>query len=423
MLNTILVICPAPRDERELKKLQKNRDYHFIFHDYSSENLEKLIYEDGHEEGKSDHMLDIIQDLVVKYQKEPLAGIISSDDYPGATIASIVAKALNLPAPHPEIVLLCQHKYYSRVAQNKHIPEAVPRFELLSSTSPTCSLPYPFFLKPVKSFFSCFAQPILNSKEFRTIKKTLPSSLFLSPFNQLLQTYTSFEYDACHWIAEELLEGLQGTVEGFVYDGEVSFMGIVDSIMYPETICFKRFEYPSSLPESVQKRIEAYASRCMQGLGFNNGMFNIEFFYHPLKDTIHIIEINPRMASQFADLYEKVDGTNSYEVLLSIATRNKPKIKKREGAFRLAASCVLREFKNKRVRKIPTPECIKEAHAWFPECRIEVFAQQGKKLSYELQDGKSYRYGLIHLGADDLAELELKLERCLKLLDFQFEND
>ena len=57
----------------------------------------------------------------------------------------------------------------------------------------------------------------------------------------------------------------------------------------------------------------------MEGLGFDNGLFNIEMTYDAAADRIAIIEINPRMASQFADLYEKVDGTSSYRVLLDIA--------------------------------------------------------------------------------------------------------
>ena len=56
----------------------------------------------------------------------------------------------------------------------------------------------------------------------------------------------------------------------------------------------------------------------MSGLGFDNCMFNIEMMYDAREDRIAIIEINPRMASQFADLYEKVDGTNAYEVLLDL---------------------------------------------------------------------------------------------------------
>ncbi len=43
----ILVICPAPRDGRKLKSLHFDKRYDFIYHDYSSEELEKLIYEEA----------------------------------------------------------------------------------------------------------------------------------------------------------------------------------------------------------------------------------------------------------------------------------------------------------------------------------------------------------------------------------------
>ncbi|CAN5439917.1 hypothetical protein BH20ACI3_BH20ACI3_19300 [soil metagenome] len=62
-------------------------------------------------------------------------------------------------------------------------------------------------------------------------------------------------------LVEELLEGLQATLEGYVYQGEIHLMGIVDSVMFPNTIAFKRFEYPSSLPESVQSRMFSLARK------------------------------------------------------------------------------------------------------------------------------------------------------------------
>ena len=102
------------------------------------------------------------------------------------------------------------------------------------------------------------------------------------------------------------------------YGGEVHILGVVDSIFFPGTLAFSRFDYPSALPEGVQERMADIAERLMSGLGFDNGMFNVEMMYDAREDRIAIIEINPRMASQFADLYEKVDGTNSYEVLLDL---------------------------------------------------------------------------------------------------------
>ena len=127
-MKKILVVCPAPRDSRELICLPRHEEYSFIFHEYSSEHLEKLIYEEGHEEGRADSTQDILTALIELAKKEGVAGVISSDDYPGSTFASIIAHALNLTGPHPETMLLCQHKYYSRIAQQ----------ELRQSISPGC---------------------------------------------------------------------------------------------------------------------------------------------------------------------------------------------------------------------------------------------------------------------------------------------
>ena len=92
----------------------------------------------------------------------------------------------------------------------------------------------------------------------------------------------------------------------------------------------------------------------MQGLGFDNGIFNIEMMYDAEADRISIIEINPRMASQFADLYEKVDGTNSFSVLLDIAQGRTPRFTRRQGRFGFAASCVLRSFHDSLVVAVPS---------------------------------------------------------------------
>lgn len=420
----ILVVCSLTRDVRELLLLPNQKNYDFIFHDSKSTSLQQLVCEEGKKQDKAADILRTIDDLITTYQNESLAGVISSDDYPGITIASIVAKALKLPGPDPESVLLCQHKYYSRVAQQKYVPNAVPNFSLLDpqamSENINPPLPFPFFIKPVKSFFSCFAKPILSLEEFHSSTNEFPSLKFLKPFNELLKKHTKLKYNSNYFIAEELLEGHQGTIEGFAFKGDFGFFGIVDSIMYPGTMSFERFVYPSSLPQNIQERMATIAEECMRGIGFDNGLFNIEFFYNPRNDTLKIIEINPRIASQFADLYEKVDGINSYEALVAIATGKKPTIKKRQGPFKLAASCVLREFENKLVLNVPDKETMQKMQEKFPSTRFEIFAHKGKRLSSELQDGQSYRYCLIHLGANNPQDLQNKLSKCIKELNFQF---
>jgi hypothetical protein len=154
------------------------------------------------------------------------------------------------------------------------------------------------------------------------------------------------------------------------------------------------------------------ATTLMQGLGFDHGLFNIEMMYDAETDLISIIEINPRMASQFADLYEKVDGTNSYAVLLDIAQGHAPRFTRRQGRYRVAASCVLRSFADHVVASIPSEADIERLARIYPDIRVELHATVGRKLSDEFQDGKSYRYGIVNLGGRDLAHVLEQFEAC-----------
>jgi biotin carboxylase len=180
-------------------------------------------------------------------------------------------------------------------------------------------------------------------------------------------------------IAEGLLNGAQVTVEGYAYGGEVHILGVVDSIFFPDSLAFSRFDYPSALPDAVQERMADIAKRLMQGLGFDNGMFNVEMMYDAGEDRIAIIEINPRMASQFADLYEKVDGTNSYEVLLDLGLGVRPSPKRGQGKYRFAASCVLRAFEDGVVAALPCEEKLAEIERAYPDIRVEIHATHGRQ--------------------------------------------
>jgi hypothetical protein len=65
-------------------------------------------------------------------------------------------------------------------------------------------------------------------------------------------------------------------------------------------------------------------------------------------------------------------------------------VAERLGRFKLAASCVLRTFENRRVLSVPTREQLCKLFERFPDARFEICASTGKLLSDEMQDGKSY---------------------------------
>ncbi len=164
------------------------------------------------------------------------------------------------------------------------------------------------------------------------------------------------------------------------------------------------------------------AKRVIAGIGFDNGLFNMEMIYDPRRDSIHIIEINPRMASQFADLYEKVDGTNTYEVLLDLALGKKPIFRKGRGEHGFAASCVLRTFENARVAQLPSDAELAQVRERYPDIRIEVLATLGRRLSQEMQDGRSYRYGILSIGGRDREEVLAIYDRCKAQLTFKLDK-
>ena len=363
-----------------------------------------------------------IERIVSKYQGLGIDGVISTDDYPGSTLASIIAERFGLPGVPPRADLVCQHKYHARIAQRTAVAEAVPEFELLGSECRSANLRFPFFIKPVKSFFSIGAYRIDDELSLHKLGKlgTLPERFF-APFRILFEKYTGLDFGAGRVLAETLLEGVQATFEGYIHAGKLYATGVVDSIMFPGTLAFQRFQYPSSLPASVQTKIAEIAAEVMHKIGFNNGIFNIEFMYNRSRDTIHIIEINPRMASQFADLFEKVDGFNTYSILLDLALDRQPAVKRRQGKYSMAASCVLRLFEDRHILKIPTPAEIALLMKKFPDARVEILADEGKKLSQQLQDGHSYRYGVVSIGGQDMNDILNNFEQFRSELPFVME--
>jgi hypothetical protein len=54
---------------------------------------------------------------------------------------------------------------------------------------------------------------------------------------------------------------------------------VVDAVMYPGTQAFMRWEHPSRLAAQVQARALDVAQRFLAAVGFDHGMFNIEFFH------------------------------------------------------------------------------------------------------------------------------------------------
>ena len=416
---TVLVVCPSHRDHRELALLEDAAGLRLLFHDYASIELEEMVAPTPrltaagpvHEE---------VERIVAAAAAAHVDAVVSTDDYPGTSLAAIVAQRLGLPGTPPAADLLCQHKYHSRLVQQRSQPDAVPPFVLLEhGVRP--ELPFPFFIKPVKSFFSVGACRVDSVEALHALvpRATLPGPFF-APLSALLERYAGVTFGRSSVLAEGLVAGRQATFEGYAFEGRVRPIGVVDSIMVPGTLAFERFEYPSSFPQAVQDRMADTAACVMEASGFAHGLFNIEFCYDARRDRLGIVEINPRMASQFADLYEKVDGFNTYSVLLDLSFGRRPFLCRAAGRHAAAASCVLRRFEDAFVEHIPSDDDVQRIHAIYPDARIEVLARPGDRLSQQLQDGCSFRYGVVSIGGRSRKDLQRVLDDTRRNLPFSF---
>jgi hypothetical protein len=213
------------------------------------------------------------------------------------------------------------------------------------------------------------------------------------------------------------------TVEGFVCGGQVTVTGIVDSVMFPGTISFRRFDYPSRLAPAVQARMTEIVHRVVRHVGLDDSLFNVELFHDPATGRVTIIEINPRMVGQFADLREMVDGTNTYEVLLAVAAGEPPALRRAAGRFPVAASFPLRAFEDRRVLRVPGAARLAEVRRRHPVSVVKVYCRPGHWLSEEGQsDGLTHRYGVVNMGGRSLEALLAEFAAVEGELGFAFES-
>jgi hypothetical protein len=355
-----------------------------------------------------------IDRLARKYRHAGIAGVVSTNEQYGALIAARLAREFGLPGTDPLAVVRAQHKILARQRIGAALPDASPRYTAIPWTigrAEAATLPYPLFVKPVKAAYSVLARRVdrpaelCRHLEFGPWERHLIRRL-VKPFDDLMRDLLPGVgvCDAHHLIGEEPLEGVQVNVDGYVHRGVVHFLGVVDAAMYPGTIAFQRFDYPSRLPETVQRELMHVARKAIGAIGFDHGMFNVELFWRPRDGAISVIEINPRLAAQFADLYQKVDGTNPYQVLADLAIGRAPRWAVRAGPYGAAASFVLREFDGA-IKVAPRRAEIHWLSTTHPDARLQTFIKHGQSRSREMKWLGSYRYATVNLGGRDREDL------------------
>ncbi|MGE5616118.1 MAG: ATP-grasp domain-containing protein, partial [Bacillota bacterium] len=350
--------------------------------------------------------LRFVDRVVRKYANAALDAVVTSDEQFGTFLASLVARRLGLPHTPLDAVLQLQHKFYARQAFERAAPESNVRFGLLRRgyRREDVPLPFPFYVKPAKAAFSVLARRVAsfdelaNHTRFGWFEQRIIERL-VQPFADVMRALSWRDEDPFRMVAEEIARGRQVTANGFAREGRVTMLGTVDSVMYPGTDQFQRFQYPSTLADGDLARIDALAARLVQASGFTHGMFNIEMRLDALTGSLRVIEINPRVAGQFYDLFQRVDGYSLFEAMLDLESGREPVVRQREGTCRHAASFVLRDLTGEGLARWPSGAEVSALQAAHPDVHMMIYAKRGADLQRELKWLGSYRYAIFNLGA------------------------
>jgi hypothetical protein len=361
-MRDILVLCPQERDITAIRAARLEESYRIHFEGSDLDQLEDFDPES---------FLDSLSNV-------PADGVIGTKDQ-SALLAALVADQRGLPGPTPTALMAGQHKPTSRQVQRSVAPEATPDFALLDGGVPPFATP--FFVKPVVGRLS---QNVYRIDDIDDLAGLHEFDRYTTRYARIA-ALAGGDPNAVHgFLAEELLSGEEVTLEGYVHGDQVTTIGITDSVKYPGTFSFERFEYPSKLPEERQGELSDVARRVLPALGFKGGFFNIEFFV-PEEGRAQIIEVNGRIASQFAPLVQGLHGRSTYDALFELASGEDPAWKTGlpDG---VGISYCLRVFEDAFVEAVPDPE---EG--------VEILVRPGLLLSEQgVNDSQSYRLAILY---------------------------
>jgi hypothetical protein len=360
-MKDILVLCPQERDIKAIRAAGLEDSYRLHFAGSDLDQLESFDPEA----------------FLAECEGIPADGVVGTKDQ-SALLAALLADRRGLPGPSPASMVRLQHKPTSRSVQQLAAPEATPRFAVLDGR---ITFDTPFLVKPVVGRLS---QNVFRIDDTRDLLDLHEIDRYTTRYAEIAALAGADPSHAHGFLAEELLTGEEVTLEGYVHEGQVTVIGVTDSLKYAGTLSFESFVYPSALPRERLDELADVTARVVPRLGFEGGFFNMEFFV-PEDGPAQIIEMNGRIASQFAPLMQAVHGRSTYDALFQLALGADPAWSF-DAPNGVAVSYCLRVFQDAFVEAVPDPEP-----------GVEVLVRPGLLLSEQgVNDTQSYRLAILY---------------------------
>ena len=173
-------------------------------------------------------------------------------------------------------------------------------------------LKFPVILKPCRGWGNRGVSIIKNEKEIEW------------SFNFLVKQTTEKVF-----IIEELIDGLEVSVEGLIQNKDVQILTIADKTHFPneKLTVTSHLIYPSKLDASIIEKIKLLVTKASKALGLSNGALHGECIVN--KNGVYLVELAARPGGGhiFSTIVNEVTGINMPEMLVNILLNKKINIK------------------------------------------------------------------------------------------------
>lgn len=371
-----------------------------------------------------------LEQTIERIRKNPdmYDGILGTHDS-SAVFAAIIAHETGHRFAPVKAVINCQNKYLCRRIQRSVIPGHTPAYALaLDYLRNPSRLSPPFFIKPVRSNISFGTHRIREPEELEYY--IARESIDIARFNQYYLDALALDpayHDALNvatcntFLCEDFITGTQVTVDGYVFEGEIDFFGFTRAVYHPGTNSFHYHAFPHRFAPELEATIKAALQKLIPALGIDNSFFNVELRADEEANTFKIIEVNCRIAFQFAKTIESVTGVDPLHMLCDMAVGRRPGRRPTgKNTYGLCYNFELHLFHDARILETPTQSAYAEIRMKYPEVHPRNLIHENARLSDFKHNPESYRYGVVDVPGNSHEEIMKKYQKVVDMLGYRF---
>ncbi len=356
-------------------------------------------------------------------------GIVGTHDS-SAVFAAILAQETGKIFASVQSVINCQNKYISRRIQRRLVSAHTPTFCLaLDFLRDPDQLRTPFFIKPVRANISFGTHRIEGPEQLEYYIGLESQDIafynihYLEALSLNSRYHHALNLATCNsFLCEDLITGEQVTVDGFTVNGRLHLFGFTKAVYHPKTNSFSHHIFPFHLSPGLEQAVREALDVLIPGLGLDNSFFNVELRVDEAAESFAIIEVNSRIAFQFAKTIQTVTGIDPLHMLCDVAVGREPAMSSPDqDLYRYCYNFELHSFSDARVLQTPTQSAYEEIKLKFPDVTVRNLIHENALLSEFKHNPESYRYCILDVPGNSEEEIMSAYQDVTSILNYGFE--